>query len=382
MIDLKQSQKIIVKTLAGCESLLEEELLAFGCLGVQKLTRAVMLDGTWDDVYKINYASRFALNVLVNITNFQVQSVEDIYKGARQVFWHQLMGLENTFAIKHAINSPLFNHSQLCALKVKDAIVDSFNERFNQRPSVDKDSPDFIFHIHISNEKCQLLIDTSGKPLYQRGYKVFQGIAPLNEILAAAMVKWLNWDYTKPLIDPFCGSGTLLTEAYLQAIQRPAGYYRKQYAFMKFKGFNRSNWEDVKTQYNKKELYIKDLKITGFEINKKMYDGALKNLDNIGANSHIEMIYGDFFDLYKHQSDSYFLVNPPYGKRLDNHDEDFFRILSQYLKRNCAGTRVGLVAPVPLVKKLGFKPVFKQFVFNGDIECQYVAFELFSGAKS
>jgi putative N6-adenine-specific DNA methylase len=318
---------------------------------------------------------------LINISNFEVNNYDDIYAGAKKVFWHHFMGVKNTFSIKHAVNSQAFPHSQLCALKVKDAIVDCFNEKFKERPSVDKDFPDFTFHIHIFNDKCQLLIDTSGKPLYQRGYKKYQGIAPINEILAAAMVKWLKWDCTQPLIDPFCGSGTLLTEAYLSAINRPAGFYRKHFAFMQFKEFNSRQWETVVAEFNAKEVAVPGLKLTGYEMNEGAAAGARKNVSAIDANGQIDILYGDFFKLYEPKQDDFFLTNPPYGKRIEPMDESFFGDLSSYFKHKCPGTTVGVVAPRELIAKIGFKPRFKQAVFNGEIECQFIVFELFKGSK-
>lgn len=381
MIDLNLQQKIIVKTFAGCEGLLEEELVALGCKDVTRLTRAVMVEGTLVDIYRINYASRFALSVLVNISNFSVKSYDDIYEGASKVFWYHFMGVKNTFAVKHAIRSQHFQHTQLCALKVKDAIVDVFNKKFNERPSVDKDFPDFTFHIHVFEDKCQLLIDTSGKPLYQRGYKAYQGFAPINEILAAAMVKWLKWDSSQPLIDPFCGSGTLLTEAFLAAVNRPAGFYRKHFAFMQFKDFDRALWTKVKDEFDEKEIAAPALKITGYDLNDRVLEGAQKNIKAIGATGSIQLQHGDFFKLHTHEEGISFLTNPPYGKRIEPMDESFFSNLSSFFKHNCPGSKVGIVAPKELIAKIGFKPMFRQDVFNGEIDCRFIVFELFKGAK-
>lgn len=380
MIDLNFSQKIIVKTLAGCEGLLAEELTALGCKEVQPLTRAVMFDGVWEDVYRVNYCSRFALNVLVNITNFTATSYDDIYNGALKVFWHQLMDVNATFVVKHAINSGQFPHTQLCALKVKDAIVDTFQKKFDKRPSVDKENPDFIFHIHISDSRCQLLVDTSGVSLYKRGYKVFQGFAPLNEIMAAALVKWSGWKPGKKLVDPFCGSGTILIEAFMQGINRPAGYYRSEYAFMRFKDFNRNEWNRIKTLADEEEKEV-DFELTGLEFNAQIVEGAMKNVRKAGAAKHINIKRVDFFRANENVEDAVLIMNPPYGKRVEPMDESFFKTLSQFLKHNCAGSRVTMIAPTELVKQIGFKPSQKHKTFNGELECLAVVFDLFKGRK-
>lgn len=381
MIDLNFSQKIIVKTLAGCEDLLAEELTQLGCKEVQKLTRAVMFDGVWEDIYRVNYCSRFALNVLVNITNFTVTNYDDIYTGASKVFWHQLMKVDQTFVIKHAIHSGQFTHTQLCALKVKDAIVDSFQKKYDKRPSVDKENPDFIFHIHISDSRCQLLVDTSGVSLYKRGYKVFQGFAPLNEIMAAAMVKWSGWAPGKKLVDPFCGSGTILIEAFMQGINRPAGYYRNEYAFMRFKDFDRVEWNRIKALADEEEKEI-DFQLTGLEFNAQIVEGAMKNIRKAGAVKHINIKRVDFFKAEENMEEVIMVTNPPYGKRVEPMDESFFKNLSQFLKHHCAGSRVAMIAPIELVKQIGFKPSQKHKTFNGELECLAVVFDLFKGKKA
>lgn len=381
MIDLNFSQKIIVKTLAGCEQLLAEELDSLGCKEIQVLTRAVMFEGVWEDIYRVNYCSRFALNVLVNISNFTVTNYDDIYKGAAKVFWHQLMGVDQTFVIKHAIHSGNFSHTQLAALKVKDAICDVFNQKYNRRPSVDKENPDFIFHIHISDSRCQLLVDTSGVPLYKRGYKVFQGFAPLNEIMAAALVKWSGWKPGKKFLDPFCGSGTILIEAFMQGINRPAGYYRSHYAFMRFKDFDKAEWNRIKTLADEEEKEI-GFELTGLEFNAQVAEGSMKNIRKAGAVQHINVRRVDFFKASENVEDAVIVTNPPYGKRVEPMDESFFKNLSQFLKHECAGSRVAMIAPTELVKQIGFKPSQKHKTFNGELECLAVVFDLFKGRKT
>lgn len=381
MISADSPQKIIVKTMAGCEEILKEELLELGCKEPMVLTRAVMTEGGWNEIYAINYASRLALSVLVNISNFSATNYDDIYAGASKVRWDQFMGLKDTFLIRHAINSSDFSHTQLCALKVKDAIADYFSQKFNKRPSVEKENPNVIFHLHISGNKCQLLIDTSGIPLYKRGYKRFQGFAPLNEILAAALVRWSEWDGDRVLIDPFCGSGTLLTEAYLRAIKRPAGYYRKEFGFMKMKGFNEVEWKAVRQKFDQMEIPYAGNAIYGFDNNESILRSAQKNLDAIGASRAVSLQHKDFFDFQNGQGDNMLIMNPPYGKRIEHDDESFFSHLSSFLKHHCPGNRVVIIAPKELINKIGFKPAFKIPVFNGEIECYAIGFELFKGSK-
>ncbi len=371
----KENLTLIIKTPAGCENLLLNELTELGYTQILPLTRAVSLSGTWEDVYRINYASRFALSVLVSLTHFTVNDYNDIYKGALQLHWTHFLSVNDTFLIKHTITSPEFTHSQMCALKVKDAIADYFSKRENKRPSVSKEHPDIIFHIHIRDNKAQILLDTSGLPLYRRGYKRYQGIAPLNEILAAALVKWSGFTANKKLIDLFAGSGTILCEAFLQAINRPAGFYRSNYAFMRFKNFDRALWEHVRSVENKKENIV-EVDFTAFEMNESCIVGMKKNFDAVGLKK--VMIYNsDCMANYTANIADVIVTNPPYGKRIEPMDESFIRQLSAFMKHQCKGVSANLILPVDLAKSFGFKPKYKHSIYNGELACYSFGFEIF-----
>lgn len=382
MNDLSKPSQIIVKTLAGCENLLINELNELGYKDVFKLTRAVKLEGDWNDVFKINYLSRFSLNVLVNISNFTVNDYDDIYKGGKEIFWAHYLTNDDTFLIRQSVTSQLFSHSQQCSLKLKDAIVDVFKEKTGNRPSVNKDHPDFIFHLHIHDNKAQVLLDTTGVSLYRRGYKLYQGLAPLNEILAAALVKWSGWEPSSRLVDLFAGSGTILTEAYLQAIQRPAGYYRSNYAFMRFRSFDRAEWERFRFEENKKEKPIKGIRMQAFEINSRSLEGMQKNLSNIGALEYVDIKKGNAMEEYRVEENDVLVTNPPYGKRIEPMDAEFIRSLSGFIKHQCPGVKANFILPVDLANSFGFRPKYKHKVFNGEIECLAFGFDVFKGKKN
>ena len=209
--------KITLKCFYGFESVLAEELQELGYPETELLNRAVQIKGNWADVYKLNLYCRCAIAVLVEIDHFYIQSEEDLYKRALRIKWHELFDVKKTFAIKGAIFSPIFKNTHYPFLLVKDAIVDTFKSKADERPNIDVKKPSVLFDLYIKDKEVTISVNTSGLPLFQRGYRTAVGPAPLNEVVAACLVRMSGWDRKQTLVDPFCGSGTLLAEAALLA---------------------------------------------------------------------------------------------------------------------------------------------------------------------
>jgi len=200
--------KITVKTFFGLENVLRDELNELGYDKVEVFNRAVQLQGTWEDVYRLNLCCRCALSVLVELSHFRIKNQHDLYQNAKAITWDKIFAVNKTFAIKGVVNSTLFKHSQFPMLVIKDAVVDFFREKIGKRPSVDLQQAQVVIDLHINESQVSISLNTSGVPLYQRGYRQHTGEAPLNEVLAAGMLRLAKWDVSTPLLDPFCGSGT------------------------------------------------------------------------------------------------------------------------------------------------------------------------------
>ena len=201
---------ITVKTVFGLENVLVDELAELGFKKSQLLNRAVQIKGTWRDVYYLNVHLRCAISVLVEVEKFSIRNEDDLYKQAKKVQWTNYFGLEKTFAVKGAVFSDLFRHSQYPFLVVKDAIVDTFRDEFGERPDVNIKRPQILFDVYINKKEVIVSLNTSGAPLFQRGYRQATGLAPMNEVVAAGLLRLTGWDKKSTLVDPFCGSGTLL----------------------------------------------------------------------------------------------------------------------------------------------------------------------------
>ena len=235
--------QITLKCFFGFETILAEELNELGYADVKLLNRAVQINGTWQDVYKLNLYSRCAIAVLVEIDHFFIQSEEDLYKRALRIKWHEIFDVNKTFAVKGAVYSHIFKNTHYPYLLVKDAIVDTFNKHFNDRPNIDVKKPNVLFDLYIKEKEVTISVNTSGLPLFQRGYRSAVGPAPLNEVVAACLIRMSGWDKKQTLIDPFCGSGTLLIEAALLASGIPSNIERQHYAFKNLKNYEKFHWK-------------------------------------------------------------------------------------------------------------------------------------------
>jgi putative N6-adenine-specific DNA methylase len=222
---------IIVKTFQGLEEVLAKELTELGANNIELQRRAVKCTGDIQTLYKANFRLRTASRILVPIASFRANNPDEVYEQVKKIDWTQYMDVNTSFVIDSTVYSDDFRHSKFVSYRVKDAIADYFMERFKKRPSVQLTNPDLYINIHIAQNNCTLSLDSSGESLHKRGYRSDQTEAPLNEALAAGMILLSGWNGETDFIDPMCGSGTLLIEAALIALNIAPGVYRSSFAF-------------------------------------------------------------------------------------------------------------------------------------------------------
>ncbi len=250
-----KNYKLIAKTFSGLEYVLADELKSIGAKNIRPGHRATFFDGNLETIYKANYFLRTALRILKEIENFQFKDVDQFYLKCKNVKWSDYFGIEENFVINSTVvNSVDFKNSMFASLRTKDAIADFFRESTGKRPNVDTENPDIIINVHIHQDNCTLSIDSTGESLHKRGYRVKQGEAPLNEVLAAGMIHLSGWRGNSDFMDPMCGSGTLPIEAAMIAQNIPAGKFRKDYAFEKWRDYDQLLWEKVRESFTKKEF--------------------------------------------------------------------------------------------------------------------------------
>lgn len=379
--DNSQKFKITLKTIFGLEQVLTEELIELGFKEVTTLNRAVQLVGTLRDVYFLNLNVRCAISILVEIKTFSIRNEDDLYKKCMQIDWTKYFTLDKTFAVKGAVFSDMFKHSQYPFLLVKDAIVDTFRNVSGNRPDVNIKTPQVVFDVYIQKDKVTISLNTSGLPLFQRGYRESIGEAPMNEVVAAGLIRMTGWDRKSPFIDPFCGSGTLLIEAAFLATGIPSNIERQHYAFKNFIGFDEKLWEEI---YDSAKKRVTELpcRIIGSDISDEMITKTRRNLRGLVFGRFIETSVQSFEEVKRVGDSGVVVTNPPYGVRMGDEIEEMYETLGSWMKNEMKGYDCWVIsASEEGFKTLGLRPDRKIKVFNGDLECSFRKYSIYDGTK-
>lgn len=374
--------KFAAKTLYGLEKVLAEELTDLGARDVMPVNRAVLFTGNLELLYKVNYCSRCALSVLVTVDEFRISSKDDLYRKTMKINWSDLMDPDTRFSVVPVVNSKLFGHTGYPGLIVKDAIADHFRKRSGRRPSVDAADPDVMVNLHISNENADISIDSSVVPLFKRGYRKEQGMAPLNEVLAAGILKLSGWDGVSPLADPMCGSGTIPVEAGLMACNIPPGRFRKFFGFTRWKNFDEELFMKVKLE-NDRMATSSTVKIQASDVSEQAVKQAVENIHSAGLTDQVTARVIDFREMKPEEPGGWLIFNPPYGQRLNTDDtETLYGMIGSSLKHSFAGYKAWIITSgKEHLKNIGLKPKKKFTLYNGSIECILAGYELYEGSK-
>lgn len=375
--------KISVKTLQFLEPLVEAELKELGASEITQGKRIVHATVNLELLYKCNYQLRTALRVLVPILNFNSRNSEDLYRSLKKFQWDDILSVKSTFLIDSSVHSKEYKLPHFAALKMKDAIVDFFKDKYGDRPDIEKEEPDVLFHLHIDEHRVSVSLDSSGFSLNKRGYRVLGGAAPLNEVLASAMIKLSGWNGQSHLYVPMCGSGTLAIEAAFLASNTPALKFNDHFAFKKWKAYDESLWGKVKTDALEGVRPL-NVHVEASDIDRKALSIAKQNLERAGLSKMIHLEESDFFLQTPETDDGMVILNPPYGERLDPEQITFFyKRVGDSLKKNWAGFQAWMITGSPEgLKSFGLKPSKKTPLMNGAIECRFCKYELFKGSRA
>jgi putative N6-adenine-specific DNA methylase len=373
--------KIVLKTFYGLEDVLADELKELGFPESVKLNRAVQIEGDWKDVYFLNLHIRCAISVLVELRKFPLKTDKDLYDEAKKINWSALFDVRKTFAVKGAVNSSIFNHSQFPFLLVKDAIVDHFRDVKGERPDINVKTPQVVIDLYVRENEGVISINTSGLPLFQRGYRQSTGDAPLNEVVAAALLRMTEWDKKTTLIDPFCGSGTLLIEAALLAAGIPSNIERTHYAFKNMANFDADLWDEIHSKANK---VVKELPCTliGGDIDSQMVMKSKRNLRGFSFGRFVEVHNASLAEFPFPEGPAVLITNPPYGERLETDVEELYGTLGSIMKHRLLGYSCFVISSSEAgFKYLALKPDKKYKLFNGDLECSFRKYSIYEGSK-
>lgn len=379
---MSTSFKMVAKTLLGLEELLQKELEDLGAKEITPMRRAVGFVGDVALLYKANYILRTATRILQPIYEFRFSNVEDFYDKLYNFQWSDYMDLNDTFAIDKVVYSSKFDNTQYAVYKFKDAICDYFIRNYRKRPSVNTQEPNVKFNLHVSEDYCTVSLDSSLDSLHKRGYRFSEGLAPISEVLAAAILKFAGWDGKKTLIDPMCGSGTILIEAIMLGRNIPAGYFRDKYGFQSWKTFDKALWKSIKKEADDKIKPI-EATIVGADINREVLRAVRVNLRRAKLHMDVKTLHTGFEE-FKNTFDSGLLItNPPYGERIgDGEIEEMYSMIGSKLKNEFQNFDAWVIsAPKENFKHIGLRPSQKINLLNGQLEGQLQHFELYEGSR-
>jgi len=369
------------KTFFGLEEVLATELREIGASKIEILNRAVNFYGDKGFMYKANYSLRTALRILKPIYSFKAFNEDHFYENLIEFPFEDYLTIEDTFSIDATVHSEKFTHSQFMTFKMKDAIVDRFRNKFNERPDISLKNPTVRFNLHISDLNVTISLDSSGDALFKRGYKKSRGEAPINEVLAAGMLKLAGWDGKGNLLDPMCGSGTILIEAAMIATNLPAQLFRTEFGFQNWNDYDESLFEEIK-QVRLQRIRDFSGKIVGYDLDKTVIESAKSNIEFAELDEFISIENKDFFESEKNLFPVLVIFNPPYNERLSIHEQTFYNSIGNTLKHHYPNTLAWMITSnLEAIKFIGLKPSRRIKLFNGKLECKFLQFEMYEGSK-
>lgn len=378
---MAETFRMVAKTFKGLEEVLATELKELGAEDIKVERRAVSYTGDLRLLYLSNLWLRTASRVLKPIAVFKAKDAETVYNNVKQIDWEQYMSVDSTFSIDTTVFSEYFNHSLFVTYRAKDAIVDFFREKYDKRPNVRTDNAEMLINVHISHDIVTISLDSSGESLHKRGWRAQQTAAPINEALAAGLLMLAGWKGETDFIDPMCGSGTILIEAAMIALNIPPGIYRQGFAFEKWKDFDPELFEelyndDSKEREFKHHIYGSDSAFYAIQV-------AEKNVKSAGLQKYISLHQCQIQNLTPPAEKCLIVTNPPYGERLDSNDiMQLYGEIGVALKHKFVGSTAWLISSnTDALKHIGLKHSEKIKVLNGDLDCFFQQYELFAGER-
>jgi putative N6-adenine-specific DNA methylase len=363
----------------GLKEAAAEELAELGAEDVRPEFSGIYFRADKSTLYRINYLTRLLSRCLAPLISYACHNTDTLYQKAKQIEWEDFFAEGNTFAISGNVSDSSISHSKYAALRLKDAVADYFKEKTGQRPDVSVRDPDILLNLHIRHNKAIISLDTSGGALHRRGYREETVSAPMQETVAASIIRFSEWDGSVPLYDPFCGSGTLLCEALMRYSNIPAGVFRDQFGFEFLPDFDGAIWKQVKKEA---DGHIRELPkglIAGSDVSAEAVRAARTNLMGLHYGNNVSVEKADFRNLPALEG-HVIVTNPPYGIRMggDENLEVFYKNLGDFLKQKCKGSAAFVYfGEREYIKKIGLKTSWKKPIKAGGLDGRLVKYELY-----
>ncbi len=374
---------LIATTLYGLEEVLGEELTELGAEDVVPENGAVRFSGDKHLMYRANLQCRTAIRILQPVREFSCRDENELYRETIRIDWGRYLDYKMTLAVDVVVRKSAINNSMYAAQKCKDAIVDRIRDRTGKRPSVDIANPDLRLNLFINENRAVLSLDSSGESLHRRGYRLEGGKAPLNEILAAGIIRLSGWRGAGILLDPMCGSGTILIEAALMAADKAPGLIRKGYGFERWKDFDGRLYLDIVQELKSREKPVKEGLIFGSDKSGRVLEEAHGNARRAGMGSIIKFAHKRFQPSRPPASEGTIIMNPPYGERIKSSDlRQLYREIGDTLKTVYEGYTAWIfTGNLGAAKSIGLRTSRRVKLFNGPIECRLLKYEIYPGSR-
>lgn len=383
-----KSQAFFATTPKGLELLLVDELRALGAESASEKLAGVSFKGDLAMAYKACLWSRLANRILLPLAEVPAATPEALYEGVKTIVWDQHLDPSSTLAVHLVSSQSQITHTLYGAQKVKDAIVDQLRDKYGERPNVSRERPSISVHVYLYRDKATISLDLSGESLHRRNYRLGGGAAPLKENLAAAVLIRGGWPAIAKaggtLLDPMCGSGTLLIEAAFMAADRAPGLGREYYGFLGWKQHQAALWQTLEDEA--RQRFLQGIKqdlptIVGYDQDSSVVAIAIENIERAGFKGKIHVERRSLAQFEPNPKDQPGLVvtNPPYGERLGEEDDlqPLYTLLGERLKNHFTGWKAAVFTGNPnLGKEMGVRARHYYALFNGPIPCKLLLFDL------
>lgn len=377
--EYQRTRRYFAQVAEGMESIAAQEIAELNAEHVSPGYRGIRFEADAATLYTINYASRLISRVLAPLSTFRCHSHEYLYRRAKNIEWSDFLTVDRSFAVLATVSNSKIRHSQYAAQVLKDAVVDYFNEKWHQRPSIDKTDPDLWISLHIENNRAVLSLDTSGGSLHRRGYRELTLSTVMQETLAAAMIRLSGWDGSLPIYDPMCGTGTLLSEALMHYCRIPSAYLRESFGFEFLPDFNPSLWRATRKRADMRIRGLPQGLIAGSDISRKAVEISRTNMRLLPHGDKVDLQARDFRSL-KGMGKRVIVCDPPYGIRTKRKEglPDLYKALGDFLKKECSGSTAYLYfGNRELMRYVGLKPSRKIPLYAGGLDGRLVKYELY-----
>ena len=356
-----------------------KELAELGAEDVRPEFSGIHFRADKPTLYRINYLTRLLSRCLAPLISYDCHDTDTLYQKAKQIEWEDFFAEGNTFAVSGNVSDSAISHSKYAALRLKDAVADYFKEKTGRRPDVSVKNPDILLNLHIRHDKAVISLDTSGGALHRRGYREETVSAPMQETVAAAIIRFSEWNGSVPLYDPLCGSGTLLCEALMRYSNIPAGVFRKGFGFEFLPDFDDVVWKQVKKEADGRIRELPKGLIAGSDVSAKAVNATLTNLMGLHFGNNVSIERANFRNLPALEA-HVIVTNPPYGIRMgrDENLEMFYKNLGDFLKQKCKISAAFVYfGDREYIKKIGLKASWKKPIKAGGLDGRLVKYEMY-----